>query len=723
MATTILPLTHPTLPSTFPNISNQLYHLPHIESNSASAESSRPSSIDSRQVDSIPEEYEYETGSEAVNEPVTPTEFQNPHQNTRVLTGSEISHDLIRKLPPSSIQLPTIVSTVATPPPRSNEQTPFSSLQSIRGNIDPSSTPTPLPKRPNFPTKDSGLRSKVSKFFKRSNSQVGTLSATVLNDQTNLTNTTNLKNNNGSDPMLGKAHRRMSIGRASTSTTAFTSRANTPPSPSTPPETQSSQENLFSSIRPNENLNMTKKQRSSTGMSMSLMNVFQNHGPKIAFDTSAIDEKSKASQRATSVDWDLDNGFATEGVQQMLREPWAMPAENGIGLKSRRLSMSLPDDLLVDVVELDEEYHQQTTFIGRRGKQVGKGATAHVKLVVKNGTSDIFAVKEFRGKSTTEKEEDYEKKVKSEYSIAKAALHPNIVQTFQLCTHNGRWNHVMEYCEQGDLFGLINQKYLSKEDHLKDRQCLFKQLIQGIQFLHGNGIAHRDIKPENLLITKDSKLKITDFGVSEVFAGLHPGFRAARGQCGKDMAEIRLCAPGICGSPPYIAPEVLEKQGEYDPRPLDVWSAAIVMLCMTANGCLWERAKPNTSPHYDELVRGWNKWNGKHNDCSITDSDYPHVSFFDKHINPPALRRILLTMLNPDPKQRATISDVAKNRWMKNVECCQIDSYDEPTTIIDASKCSGLGNRNMNRVVNHNHLPPKEHHGHRLVRLPGSTDM
>lgn len=561
MATTTLPLTHPTFSSTFPNISNQLHHPPQIESNSASAESSRPSSIDSRQVDSIPEEYEYETSSEAVNEPITPTEFQNPHQNPKVLTGSEITHDLIRKLPPSSIQLPTIVNTIATTSPRSIAQTSFSFPQSIRENTDPSSTPTPLSKRPTFTTKDSGLRGKVSKFFKRSNSQIGTSSITVLNDQTNLTNTTTLKNNNGSDPILGKEHRRMSIGRASTSTTAFTSRTNTPTSPSTPSETQSSQENLFSNTRPSENLNMTKKQRSSTGLSMSLMNVFQNNGPKIAFDTSAIEDKSKAPQRATSVDWDLNNGFATEGVQQMLREPWAMPAETGIGLKSRRMSMSLPDDLLVDVVELDEEYHQQNTFIGRRGKQVGKGATAHVKLVVKNGSSNIFAVKEFRGKSTTEKEEDYEKKVKSEYSIAKAARHPNIVQTFRLCTHNGRWNHVMEYCEQGDLFSLINQKYLNKEDHLKDRQCLFKQLVQGIQFLHSNGIAHRDIKPENLLITKDSKLKITDFGVSEVFAGIHPGFRAARGECGKDMTETRLCAPGICGSPPYIAPEVLEKQG------------------------------------------------------------------------------------------------------------------------------------------------------------------
>jgi serine/threonine protein kinase len=227
------------------------------------------------------------------------------------------------------------------------------------------------------------------------------------------------------------------------------------------------------------------------------------------------------------------------------------------------MSLSLPDDFQVDVAELYDEYSDQSKLLGRRGKSVGKGATANVKLMTrKGGSGEIYAVKEFRGKSSNEKAEDYEKKVKSEFSIAKSVHHPNIVETFRLCTHNGRWNHVMEFCEQGDLYSLVNQKYLAKAGHLADRLCLFKQLIHGLNYLHDNGIAHRDVKLENLLITKDSKLKITDFGVSEVFAGIHPGLRSAGGQCGKDMQEVRLCAPGICGSPPYIAPEVMAKNGE-----------------------------------------------------------------------------------------------------------------------------------------------------------------
>lgn len=716
MATTTLPLSQHTLTSTPQPTSNSLHSTQVTDLESTSADSSRPSSLDSRQVGPIPEEDEDETSSEAANEPITPTDLQHPHQHAHVISGDEIPHDISHRFPQTPIppETPLIINTVATPPSAGKKNNPFT-LRSSK--TDETSSSNPLATWPNLPSKESGLKGRVSKLFRRSNSHAEKLNINSFIDRDQSTPT----NNNGSDPMLGREHRRASIRRLSTSTTTFTSRSNTPPSPSSPSD-RGSQENISFKGVSRESLNMTKKQRSSTGLG--LRDKLQRHGPKISFAAPETENNSLAPQRSTSVDWDSSDMYVPQPVvQEIPRQIWGMAAETGIGLKSRRLSVSLPDDFTVDVVELDEEYAPQSKLIGRRGKSIGKGATAHVKLMVRKGCSnDIYAVKEFRGKSTTEKEEDYEKKVKSEFSIAQSARHPNIVETFRLCTHNGRWNHVMEYCEQGDLFGLVNQKYLNKEDHAKDRQCLFKQLIQGLSYLHSNGIAHRDVKLENLLITKDSKLKITDFGVSEVFAGIHPGLRAASGKCGKDMGEVRLCAPGICGSPPYIAPEVIEKKGEYDPRPLDVWGAAIVMLCMTANGCLWAEAKPNTSPLYDELVRGWEKWNSKHENSNITDMDYPHVSFFDKHINPPALRRVLLTMLNPDPARRATIADIAKNRWLKNVECCQVDSYDGPARLVDVSKSRCLEG-GMARVVAHNHLPPQAHHGHKFVRLPGSTDM
>lgn len=149
------------------------------------------------------------------------------------------------------------------------------------------------------------------------------------------------------------------------------------------------------------------------------------------------------------------------------------------------------------------------------------------------------------------------------------------------------------------------------------------------------------------------------------------------------------------------------------------------MVSMTANGTLWPEARPGSSVVYDSLVNGWEKWNANHtDDTTITESDYPHVSFFDTCVNPPALRRILLTMLNPNPQKRISMKEVLKNRWFKNVECCQLDTFADPTTdeVIDASKKGAYG-KSAKKVGNHNHLPPVTHHGHRLVRLPGNTDI
>lgn len=385
------------------------------------------------------------------------------------------------------------------------------------------------------------------------------------------------------------------------------------------------------------------------------------------------------------------------------------------------MSLSLPDDFAVDVAELQNEFEYQRKFLGRHGKHLGKGAASKVTLMMRKGyPEELYAVKEFRGKSHRESQQDYENKIKSEFSIAKSLHHPNIVETFRLCTDHGRWNHVMEYCSEGDLFSLVSKGHLKGDDRKKDRMCLFKQLIQGVHYLHANGIAHRDIKLENLLITKDSKLKITDFGVSEVFCGTHPGLREAGGQCGRNMSgEIRLCSPGICGSEPYIAPEVLAKKENYDPRSLDVWSSAIVMIYLTFGGAIWSRAVPGEL-HYDKLVKGWETWYGKHPepDATISDTDYPKCYALDVGMSPPALRRLVLQMLNPDPQKRISIEDVIHNRWLKNVECCQLESYDDPALLIDATKKDNTANGNK-KIFCHNHLPPKGTGSHSLGKMPG----
>lgn len=532
-----------------------------------------------------------------------------------------------------------------------------------------------------------------------------------------------------SDPNLQEAApgkpptRRWSMNRSSATT-----RSNTPPSPSSPLEMPvKSREHASTPTVPNPDeffkSESKKKARAATGFHLRsrAVNFIGSHDSK---------QQRPARRRASSFDYSKQENGSTTGADnpiQMERALWGMPAESGTGVKARRMSLSLPDDFTVDVAELLSEFEYLHKLLGRHGRHLGKGATSKVTLMAKKMyPTELYAVKEFRGKSSSETREEYEKKIKSEYTVAKSLHHPNIVETIRLCSDHGRWNHVMEYCQEGDLFTLVKQKYLKADDREKDRLCLFKQLIQGINYLHSNGIAHRDIKLENLLITSDSKLKITDFGVSEVFSGSHPGLREAGGQCGKNMGEIRLCTPGICGSEPYIAPEVLSKEASYDPRALDVWSSAIVMLNLIFGAPLWVRADVKSKPHknYLDLVAGWQKWESKHADSpgsAITESDYPKVLAFDMCVKPPALRRVLLQMLNPDPSKRITIAEVVSNRWIKNVECCQLESYEDPTKTIDASKKSCLNRGGQRKIFCHNHLPPKEHNTHSLGKMPGSN--
>lgn len=245
----------------------------------------------------------------------------------------------------------------------------------------------------------------------------------------------------------------------------------------------------------------------------------------------------------------------------------SMPAATGASIKTRRFSGSFSADFDVETVELHDEYTSGSIVPGRRRKLVGKGSTATVKLMIQKGasTDGVFAVKEYRRKRQHETEDEYVKKVKSEYMIAKSLRHPNIVESVRLCTHSGRWNHVMEFCSHGELYTLVQKNYLTLEDEL----CLFKQLLRGVAYLHSNGIAHRDIKLENLLMNNEGHLKITDFGASAVFYRKHPGMRKAQinseEDLNEDVNECRLCAPGICGSLPYIAPEVIDKSGNVFP--------------------------------------------------------------------------------------------------------------------------------------------------------------
>lgn len=375
----------------------------------------------------------------------------------------------------------------------------------------------------------------------------------------------------------------------------------------------------------------------------------------------------------------------------------------GVGSKARRLSVHIPDELDVEECPLSDHFN----VISRMNKKhIGEGGAATVQLMQSKTASagkasdKVFAVKEFREWDESEEDEvDYQRKIQSEYAIAKSCVHPNIVETYRLCysEKHTHWHHVMEYCDQGDLVDVVKRGHFNRED----RECMFKQLLRGVDYLHSRGIAHRDLKAENLLLDKNGCLKIADFGTSEVFCGKHPGLnRCRRPSLIREGDDIRLCKPGLVGSRPYMAPELLAREKDYDPRGIDVWSCGIVYITLIKNGNPWTAAERSVN-NYNIYCNSWEEWLKRFPDGVIS-KERPLPSFaYGKafmEIGDQATRAMVLGMLTPDPAKRWTAHEVLECATVMDFACCQQDGYSDDI-------------KTRQRKALHNHLPPKKVRG------------
>ncbi|KAI9089455.1 kinase-like domain-containing protein [Phlyctochytrium arcticum] len=272
---------------------------------------------------------------------------------------------------------------------------------------------------------------------------------------------------------------------------------------------------------------------------------------------------------------------------------------------------------------------------GQKQQILGRGANAVVRLCCPaDNRATKLAIKEFRKRRKNETQKEYVKKLIAEFCISSTLHHENVVSTVDLIQDEKRhWCVVMEYCAGGDLFGRIHGGTLKNSSEVN---CYFKQLVQGVEYLHSMGVAHRDLKPENLLLDRPGRiLKITDFGVSEVFR--------------TPFCTLTRKAKGLCGSGPYIAPEEFETR-EYDSELVDIWSIGIIYYVMIYNSIPWKAActsDPRYKHYLDNLKKFWP---------------------LDKL--PPGPRRVMYGLLEPNPTKRMNMKALLEDEWVKEVEVC-----------------------------------------------------
>ncbi|KAJ3104205.1 calcium calmodulin-dependent protein kinase type 1G [Phlyctochytrium planicorne] len=188
---------------------------------------------------------------------------------------------------------------------------------------------------------------------------------------------------------------------------------------------------------------------------------------------------------------------------------------------------------------------------------LGTGAFSEVKVAIDRSTGNRYAIK-IVDKSKCKGKESM---IETEVSILMKVRHENIIRLHEMYEIEGRIYLVMELVTGGELFDDIVARGKYSE---ADTARIVQRILCAVDYLHEMGIAHRDLKPENLLLsdkTPNAKVMISDFGLSKIF---------------NDDEVMRTA----CGTPGYVAPEVLKRQG-YG-KEIDLWSLGVItyiLLC------------------------------------------------------------------------------------------------------------------------------------------------
>ncbi|ODV72128.1 serine/threonine protein kinase NPR1 [Cyberlindnera jadinii NRRL Y-1542] len=467
--------------------------------------------------------------------------------------------------------------------------------------------------------------------------------------------------------------------------------------------------------------------KSRKGSQMDLGSFYNNTGMSSVVTgspSSSSSMESRYSQSRHSSMADLKRFFRKSSTNGGAHSPLnsqpsflSSPSHSYLGSSTRERSGSVSSSYSNNVSAYTTP--QQLPFSKRYskfGESLGAGAGGSVRLVKRLSDNVVFAVKEFRPRTQNETRREYAKKITGEYCIGSTLRHPNIIETVEIAYENDRILQVLEYCDY-DLFALVMSNKMSTEEV----DCCFKQILTGIQYLHHMGLAHRDLKLDNCVVNAHGIVKIIDFGSAVVFS--YP------------FSQTLIEASGIVGSDPYLSPETLVFS-KYDPRPVDIWSVAMIYCCMTLKKFPWKVPKlsdnsfkmfcsgrdcdslsalltrtPPPPPIDEPLTIG----KPISEDQSNATSSEPQQESASMHTSnligearllqalPGHTRNVIGRMVDLAPACRASIDDVMADAWVQSIDMCTVENHYDG---------SGITRPMYHRASNHHHTQVDQSEAH-----------
>ncbi|XP_035272217.1 serine/threonine-protein kinase STK11 [Anguilla anguilla] len=259
------------------------------------------------------------------------------------------------------------------------------------------------------------------------------------------------------------------------------------------------------------------------------------------------------------------------------------------------------------------------------GDLLGEGSYGKVKEMLDSETLCRRAVKILK-KKKLRRIPNGEANVKKEIQLLRRLRHKNVIQLVDVLYNEEKQKMymVMEYCVCGmqEMLDSVPEKRFP----MFQAHGYFCQLLDGLEYLHSQGIVHKDIKPGNLLLTTDGALKISDLGVAEA---LHP------------FAEDDTCRTSQ-GSPAFQPPEIANGLDTFSGFKVDIWSAGVTLYNITTS--LYPFEGDNIYKLFENIGKG---------DYSVPEDCGP------------LLTDLLRGMLEYDPAKRFSIQHIRQHNWVR----------------------------------------------------------
>ena len=237
--------------------------------------------------------------------------------------------------------------------------------------------------------------------------------------------------------------------------------------------------------------------------------------------------------------------------------------------------LSTLDPIPQEDIPQEDAPKRQATFKIIRGQLIGKGTYGRVYLGMNATTGDFLAVKQVEvNQKVAQQDRDRVKEMVAALDVEIDTMqhleHPNIVQYLGCERKEFSISIYLEYISGGSVGSCLRKHGKFEESVVRS---LTRQTLEGLAYLHAEGILHRDLKADNILLDLDGTCKISDFGISKKSDNIY----------GNDITN------SMQGSVFWMAPEVVRSQGQGYSAKVDIWSLGCVVLEMFAGRRPWSR--------------------------------------------------------------------------------------------------------------------------------------